>query len=528
MKFNRRYLIAALSTAVLFTGCSDNFEDINDSEHGFTDEQLAQDYNHVKSLFEPMLNNINTYSPAWVFQLQQNLIGDIYSGFMMPPTPFRGNINNMTYDLVDGWNQFPWNTAYSKIMTNALKIEQRAKESAPQFYAWALILKVEAMHRISDIYGPIVYSEFGTESATIKYDSQQDAYNQFFADLETAIGILTPLAGKASAFTGTDFTGYSGDYAGWVKFANSLRLRLAVRISKIDPAKAKTEAEKSVAHSIGVITTNADAGVVMSPKYKHPLTTINGAWNDVRMGAEMESILKGYSDPRMPIYFKPSDIVAGEYKGIRCGIEIGAKSDYVTFSPLGDVIESNNIVMIPAAEVYFLRAEGALRGWSMGGTAQSLYEAGIAESFAQHGAGDATAYIADATSQPAAYVDPKNSANNIDLGSPLLSTATIAWDASASNEVKLEKIITQKWISLFPDGQEAWSEFRRTGYPKVFPNVVNNSGGKIDTDIQIRRINFPSSEVNKNPEGVKTGVAHLGGPDTGGTRLWWDVAGGNF
>ncbi len=528
MKFNKKYIIAALSAAVLFTGCTDRFEDINDSEHGFTNDELAQDFNHVKSLFEPMLNNISTFSPAWKFQLQQNLIGDIYSGYMMPPTPFRGNINNMTYDLVDGWNNFPWSIAYQNVMTNALKVEQRAKESAPQFYAWSLILKVEAMHRVSDIYGPIVYSDFGTEEATIKYDSQKDAYYQFFADLETAIDILTPLASQPSALSGTDFSTYAGDYSGWIKFANSLRLRLAIRIVKADPAKAKSEAEKSIAHSIGVITSNAEGAVVASPKYKHPLVTINGAWNDVRMGAEMESILKGYNDPRMPIYFKPSEIVSGEYKGIRCGIDIGAKSDYVTFSALGDVIQTNQIVMMPAAEVYFLRAEGALRGWSMGGTAQSLYEAGIAESFAQHGAGDASAYIADATSTPAPYVDPKNADNNIAAGSPLLSTATIAWDASATNEGKLEKIITQKWISLFPDGQEAWSEFRRTGYPKVFPNMVNNSNSKIDTDIQIRRINFPSSEVQKNPEGVKTGVAHLGGPDTGGTRLWWDVAGGNF
>ena len=532
MKFNKKYILAAFtSIALILTGCTDKFADINDSEHGFSDEDLTQDFNHVKSLYEPMINNVYTYDPPWVTQLQQNLIGDVYSGFMMPPTPFAGNINNMTYALVDGWNGFPWSTAYSNIMTNALRVYQRtAEETNSPFYAWSLILKVEAMHRVSDIYGPIVYSEFGTEEATIPYDSQKDVYYKFFDELKTAVDILTTAvdAGDASVLGGTDFTAYAGDYASWVKFANSLRLRLAIRIAKVDPSKAQTEAEAAVAHSLGVIEANSGSAIAVSAKYMHPLITINSAWGDVRMGAPMESILTGYSDPRLPVYFNTSDIDPGNYKGIRNGIDIAAKSDYVVFSPLGSVIETNEVTWMPAAEVHFLRAEGALRGWSMGGTAQGFYESGIAESFAQHGAGDATDYIANSSSTANAYVDPVNSANNVDVGSDYLSTATIAWDESAEDEIKLEKIITQKWIALFPDGQEAWSEFRRTGYPTLFPVMVNNSGGAISTEDFIRRVNFVASEYANNPSGVATGVAHLGGTDDGGTRLWWDTGGSNF
>lgn len=530
MKLFKIYIYTTLCIATLLAGCTDRFESLNDSENGFTDEELTQDFNHVKSLFEPMLNNVYTYSPAWVTQLQQNLIGDVYSGYMMPPTPFAGNINNMNYALVDGWNGFPWSTAYKQIMTNALRVEQRSKENTPQFYAWSLIVKVEAMHRVSDIYGPIVYSSFGTEDSTIPYDSQQEAYNQFFQDLETAIGILTPLAqaGSPSSFTGTDFTVYDGDYSGWIKFANSLRLRLAMRIVNVDPSKAKVEAEKSYTHPIGVITSNSESAVVASPKFTHPLVTINGGWGDIRMGAPMESILKGYDDPRINNYFYPSAIVPGEFKGIRNGIDILSKAHYAVFSPIGPVIESNKVQWMSAAEVYFLRAEGALRGWNMGGSSQSLYEEGISTSFEQYGSGGIAEYIADATSTAIAYVDPVSAVNNVDLGDSHLSTATIAWDNGASNEVLLEKIITQKWIAMFPDGQEAWSEFRRTGYPKLFPVVLNNSNGKISTEDFIRRINFPTSEYNANPNGVQTGVSHLSGPDTGGTRLWWDVAGSNF
>ena len=105
---------------------------------------------------------------------------------------------------------------------------------------------------------------------------------------------------------------------------------------------------------------------------------------------------------------------------------------------------------------------------------------------------------------------------------------TVAWDEAASNELKLEKIITQKWISLFPNGQEAWSEFRRTGYPKLIPVVVNYSGGLISTEEFVRRTPFPTVEYNTHNEGVQTGVELLGGPDNGGTRVWWDTGAANF
>jgi len=530
MKLYLKNFIMLLCTVFLLNSCTDRFEDLNNNEYGFTDEQLQQDFNNVRSLFGPMINNVYTYSPAWQTQLQQNLIGDVYSGYMMPPTPFASNINNMNYALVDGWNGFPWSIAYLNIMSSALKVEQRAKESAPQFYAWSLILKVEAMHRVSDIYGPIVYSAFGTEDSTVPYDSQQEAYNLFFQELDVAVADLTARvnAGETSTFTGTDFTTYNGDYGMWVKFANSLRLRLAIRISKVDPVKAQQEAEKAINHPLGVITSNAESAIAASTTFMHPLITINSAWNDIRMGAPMESILKGYDDPRIENYFEPSDIVSGEYKGIRNGIDIASKSDYVVFSPLGDAINTNEIVWMNAAEVYFLRAEGALRGWNMGGVAQDLYESGVNTSFDQNGSGGASAYLADNTSTAIPYVDPLNSTNNVNNGSPYLSTATVAWNDADSNELKLEKIITQKWIALYPDGQEAWSEFRRTGYPKLFPVVVNNSNGEISTTDFIRRINFVTAEYDGNPIGVQTGVDHLNGPDTGGTRLWWDTGGSNF
>lgn len=111
---------------------------------------------------------------------------------------------------------------------------------------------------------------------------------------------------------------------------------------------------------------------------------------------------------------------------------------------------------------------------------------------------------------------------------PAISDMTIKWDESDSNERKLERIITQYWIAQFPDATEAWTTFRRTGYPKLFPVVVNESGGLIATDIQTRRLPYPQSEYQTNNAEVAKAVLLLGGPDTGGTRLWWDLDQGNF
>src|SRR5581483_291448 len=146
-----------------------------------------------------------------------------------------------------------------------------------------------------------------------------------------------------------------------------------------------------------------------------------------------------------------------------------------------------------AAETWFLKAEAALHNWAGAGNAQTNYETGIARSFEEWGAGSAAAYITDASSSAAPYIDPKAvtpGQNDISTGNPNLSTITIKWNDAAALETKLERIITQKWIALYPDGQEAWTEFRRTGYPKLFPVVVNNSGGTITGFI--KRLPIPS------------------------------------
>lgn len=532
--YSKHILTIATATTLLVSGCTKNFESYNKNPYGASNDDLLPDYGLVVGQLKEAQRSIYVYQPAWVTQLQQNLLGDVFSGYMMPPTPFRGNSNNMNYDLVDGWNFYVMSSAYSSpeasVMAPLWSVEQITKGSATDLYAMAKILRVEAMHRVSDIFGPIMYSKYKVraDDGGYDYDSQQDAYTNFFKDLNEAITILTPIRSQKSTptFTNADMV-YGGSYAKWLQFANSLRLRLALRIVKADATKAQTEGEAALANEGGLLTDAADNFSINIGATDHPLNTISGAWNDIRMGAPMESIMVGLNDPRLPKYFIPAkdSAVKGQYKGIRNGIDIDAKSRYQDYSPL--VKLPSLLQLMPAAEAWFLKSEAAMRGWANAGNAKDNYESGVRTSFAQYGLPDvsATQYLADAGSQPIPYTDPNaitKGQNDVKAGDPWLSTITIKWNDGDLPEKKLERIITQKWISMFPEGQEAWSEFRRTGYPKLFPVVINNSGGKIPQGTFIRRVNLPPDDILTNPKGAQRAAALLGGPDNGSTRLWWD------
>ena len=532
MKRNIKYIsiVALISLAV---ACTDDFYDFNLDPTKVSDESLKQDNNDIGGFMIQLQKNIYLYDGL---QTQTNLTGDAYAQYMAPPTPFAGGINNVNYKYV--WYGDQWNNAYNKTMTVILRYKNRNVSSTkPNFYAWANLLKIFTMQRTTDYYGPIIYSNYGTQTSPIEYDSQKDVYYSFFSELDEIVDTLTSYADADNkAFTNFDLA-YGGNTSKWVKVANSLRLRLAIRISKVDPEKAKTEAEKAINQKYGVIENSADNFNVLSSQ-GHALGMISWDWHDTKMCATMESVLKGYNDPRMAIDFAPcqgaSDptVITGvDYKGIRQGIEYTSKSVYEGYSPVGTKFKTEKQLQImTAAEVYLIRAEGVLRRWNMGGeTAREYYEAGVKASFDQLGASGYNAYINDATSTFADYEDTHNPVNNFSAS----SNVTIKWDESLTNEQKLEKILTQKWIALFPDGQEAWAEFRRTGYPKLIPVVVNYSGGSIVTSDFVRRVIYPSSEYENNNAAVVEAAATLSGTngitgDKGGSRVWWDTVGSNF
>lgn len=515
-----KYIITFCVAAIIMTSCVENFEKFNTDPNGIPDDKVDP-----LTVLKPLQRRVFEK-----YQTAQNLSADAYAGYMMCPTPFMADYN-LNYFLVDSWNRDGFDPAYVIIMSPILKLAKlRTREKFPDLWAIALIIKVEAMHRVTDKFGPIPYSKVGISQNATPYDSQREVYAQFFLELDTAVNNLKTFVNDhpgETPFRDADLS-LNGDYTRWIKFANSLRLRLAMHIVKADPVLAKIEGEKALNDDIGLMSDPSDDVAIATTNGKSDLYQMTHDWDDNRINASILSYLVGFNDPRLPIYASPATDPAfpGQYIGIRIGAAIDSKDTYKTYASLNTektFLDFSPQPVMCAAESWFLKAEASLRKWNGAGDAQTNYETGIRMSVSQWnvGIGD---YLMDNTSTQANYVDPKNSAND----SPALSTVTIKWDENLDHEQKLEKIITQKWLAMFPEGQEAWTEFRRTGYPRLFTVVNNKSGGQIDTDIQIRRLRYPQNEYNTNQTELNNALELLGGPDHGGTRLWWDVDGKNF
>ena len=256
----------------------------------------------------------------------------------------------------------------------------------------------------------------------------------------------------------------------------------------------------------------------MSSGTIHPLVTITSAWQETRINAAVETILGGFNDPRLLVYALPSSdpTLGGQIKGVRSGAAFSEKP-YIGFSQV-NFVDNPYVKIMDVAESYFLRAEGALKGWEMGGSAKDFYEEGIRVSFNANGVSGVDEYLDNSTGKQLHYVDPYNPVNNTDP----TTTITVKWEEGDPMERKLERIITQKWIAMYPDGQEAWSEFRRTGYPRLYPVVENYS--EVPTGDFIKRINYPTSITNSSQNSVNEAInQYLGGEQKISTRLWWDV-----
>jgi hypothetical protein len=527
----RQYIVPGLLLALGLSSCTKNFESYNTNSSSLT---TAQTIAVLPTAFGPLQQAI--YAD---YQTAQNLSADGFAGFFMSPTPFKAAYD-LNYFLIDGWDRNGYVDEYNQVMAPVSKIAATGvRTSEPALWAVALILQVEAMDRVTDRFGPIPYSKAGTSVTAVPYDSQQEVYNEFFADLDTAVANLSAYVGAHPGDTtqlGVNDLVYAGHYEKWWKYANSLRLRLAMRIVKADATTAQTQAVKALTDPGGVLMTPADdAKFAQSAGRNNDVWLVASDYGDCRMNAALMTYMTGFNDPRLPVYATPAvDPTAaaaapGGYEGIRIGINIAAKTDYEGYASPNTTTtfaRTQPQYLMSSAEVWFLKAEAALRGWSTDNV-QTDYETGITTSFQQWGVSSGT-YLSDGSSLERSYKDPKGAAGVNDADS--LSTITIKWDAAATQEVQLERIITQKWIAIFPDGQEAWADYRRTGYPRLFPVVVNNSAGAISTTVQIRRLDYPQSEYTTNAAAVNSAVSTLlGGPDVGGTRLWWDVANkGNF
>ncbi len=518
-----KQILIGLFVLIIFGSCTKDFVSTNQDPNQISDQLLKQDFNLVGSPFSGMIFNLNGH------QIEEDLCYDSWMGYMNTPTDFVGNVNNTTYYM--RWNVY-WDREYGSVMSPAKQVIQLAKDNnLPLFATWAKLIRIIAMSKLTAIHGPIIYSNYGSTAASILYDKESDLYNLFFNQLDS---IQTDLGSNKTyaGFAKFDPTAYGGSIPAWMKLVNSMRLRLAMRLSKVDPATAKTQGEKALSDPAGLITTNADNFVNSLNGNIMPVAQICYQWDDTRMGAPMESFLIGLNDGRISKYFAPvtnpslyADHPSVPYKGIRNGSYVIAKADHVPFSKVSNDFNSVQTRRdFTAAEIAFLKAEAGLRGWAGAGDPKTNYENGVRLSFADWGAAGVDAYLADNTSKPINYVDPIDARNNFTA----LSTITIAWNNADNNELKLEKIITQKYLAAFTSTLEAWVDFRRTGYPKI-PHVAKNDSspdwGVIPADQWIKRMPFVNAERTGNTAAVADAVTKMGSgaADNIATRLWWDT-----
>ncbi|WP_411029828.1 SusD/RagB family nutrient-binding outer membrane lipoprotein [Spongiimicrobium sp. 3-5] len=520
--------------AFLMVNCTDDFTELNSDPKNFTEDAVTQSEYPLfvrRALYTPNylpFENPNQGGDArGSFQLGHSLFSDVYANYFATTAAF---FFSDQFRLEGSWLNGAYRYFYTQAAPNIKIAEDTAAELGFDLEnAMMKVWRVYAYHRVTDYWGPIPYSNFGNLESTVPYDSQEAIYNDFFTSLDEAVAVLKANAGGTSFLGGDDII-YSGSVDAWIKFASSLRLRLALRVKYVEPGKAQTEAEKAIAD--GVMLGNADNAVLSTnSSFRNHYTTIT-QWGEFRMSADMESILKGYQDPRVASYFAeagtpdPTDDPAGvvfNYEGMRNGQSTSDKqgTDFnnLTSDMAGPFTTPDSpgpaVAVIRSAEVFFLRAEGALEGWAMGGTAVDLYNQGIVASHEEHGFSGTDLSGND-------YVTSTNVPAAADASNPPVSTVPVAYNAAGTMEEQLEQIITQKWIALYPDSEEAYAERRRTGYPTLY-NRLNSVNVNIAVDELPRRMTYVSSEYADNLSAVEESVnTLLGGPDLGTTKLWWD------
>lgn len=507
------HLVIMCSMLVFLNSCTKNYDEINTDKNSIADAGPAE----LPFLFSGAIASV-----PWGDQVAQNLFADQYAQYFASTATY---FPSDRYAIVMDWVVNNFEPMYTKVLPQLQTIYAKTESTSAE-YALASIWQVYAFHRVTDYWGPIPYFQAGQPGNSVPYDAQDKIYDDFFKRLDSSVNVLETKTDE-TPFGNYDLI-FNGNVNKWIKFANTLRLRLAVRISNVDPDRAKSEAE--AAYAGGVFTSSPEDDVYapknsLDPNRLSQMTT----WNEFRMSASMESVLKGYDDPRIAEYFVPAE-ATGTYEGLRNGLtpeqmsadankveansHVGPRWTHPEGGGIATYLETPANVMA-AAEAYFLRAEGALRGWNMGGTAQELYEAGITNSMRQWGITDnaaITAYI-NSTATPVAPNDY--------LNSPAVSDIPVKY--SSDPDVQMKQIATQKWIALFPDGIEAWAEVRRSGNVSLYP-VANSENPEITdpTTQRIRRIPFLLQEKLSNGTEVEKAINLLGGEDKITTPLWWD------
>lgn len=402
-------------------------------------------------------------------------------------------------DNIDGY----WSGFYSGGLQDfATIIAQGDSGASPNLIAPALVMKSWTYGIMTDIWGDIPYSEANQGRAQLRpaYDPQQQIYAGLFADLKQANDMITGDPGYGAA----DLV-YGGQMPEWKKFANSLRLRFAMRLTKVDPATAQAQAAAAIAD--GVFTSNADNALLRWPgdgTNNSPIYNNFTVRDDQHVSQTLIDIMKSMYiaasgsdttfDPRLAVYADP--VIANLPDTLYTGAPNGLQDDSaigIGLTHTSRVGAAYRAIAAPSklmtySEVLFDEAELAARGWTADDPA-TLYAQAITASMEYNGISDDAA---------AAYVASPRVAYNPATG--------------------LEQIALQKWIALYGEGTEAYSEYRRTNVPDLQPGPAAITTPKIVA----RRLTYPVSEQSLNNDNLQAAMSRQGGASLT-DRVWWDT-----
>ncbi|QZT38950.1 SusD/RagB family nutrient-binding outer membrane lipoprotein [Halosquirtibacter xylanolyticus] len=529
MKTIKTIYIALLT--IVMVSCS-NFDEMNVSPN-----QPGIDTGDPTQLFSKMTKESTL--TAYLHQRIHNLGVDAFSQYYSAP-----NFSTERGTMPDIWAQDYWK-AYYGWLNSANTIMRMTKDDPVKvnIYNITRIWKAWMTQRTSDLYGDMPYFQAADGTGVNpKYDTQENIYLDLLKELKEAADGLSP---TAISMGRQDFI-YGGDVDLWKRFANSLRLRVAIRISNVAPEIAKQNAEEAVAGGVLVLNSEMPKMQNWSAPWGNGYSTKYyvdwGPGNGVAMSTSMYNLLVGLGgqpfpssdyfgagitytdvpatvDPRGPHFFGVSDnngafltdaTYAGRWTAINVGLTEDDKSKPENLpennSRVGKEMQeiTRPFIIMPTSEAYFLRAEGALMGWNMGATARDMYVQGVTASMEQWS------------------VDAVTIADYLDSESQNINGTTANYDFnSGANDSFLDKVMTQKYIGGFPDnGWEAWADYRRIQLPVLkAPNVLDEGTGLAPGEF-VQRIKYPQLEQNVNKSFYDAAIQNQGA-DLVSTELWW-------
>lgn len=472
--------IIIIATAFLFSTCSlSDFGDLNRNPNATTVPVTSALLTNVLSGMGGWVQGMNEGLYSQYFSETQYTDASLYSVIQIN---FTGNYSGAMYDLQNIINNNTDEDTKDEVLANG--------SNANQIAVARILLVYHYIHQ-TDRWGDVPFTNALTGDARPTYDTQETIYKGFYKELKEAIAQFdNGLAAQGDIL-------FNGDKAKWKKFANSLRLILAMRLSKVDATLGSTEFKAAFADPAGYLSSSAEDVILDYPggAYKNPWFVLYDGRKDFSISDIMVNTLKGWNDPRLPEYGATN--VKGEVKGVPYGLTrddvikfTNANADWSFILAPKYRTQDAPITILSASQVLLTIAEAIQRGW-VTGDKNKFYADGIKASWEQWGVYTAAKFNTYIT-------DP-----------------AIALDGTAAD---LEKINTQKWVAIYPDGRAAWTEWRRTGTPALKPTPAATSTSKLIP----RRFTYPVQEYNLNKENLNAAVGRITGGDTQDGRVWWD------